>query len=174
MLQADQLRSAARLPARSLCVETRLALPIPVRTAGRCLIAILAARESFGQDRKLRFVAPDYVIYLDPEDGHLIQMKAVEPSDFGQPHQPGEIIGGWGVNELPNTPDEITQMWKNLIAALDVLLPVYVEDRRITDEVRQAARTFLRLFDIVGEKAFRPYYRALGKDFFAWLDRIAR
>lgn len=173
MLNVEQLRSAGQRAARCLPTETRLTLPTPVGPIGRARMGILAVPEAFGTDRKLRFATPAYLIYLAPEDGQLLQMKAVEPSDFGQPHQPGEIIGGWGVDELPNTPDEITQMWRDLIAALDVLIPVYLENRRLNDEVRQAAKRYLYLFDIVGEKALRPYYRALGKDFFAWLKQIA-
>jgi hypothetical protein len=174
MLTVDQLRHAVMIPARSLVDETHFTIPMPVGPPKSRRIGVLACPETLVPDRKLRFLAPDYVIYLSADDGQFLQMKAVEPSDFGQSHQPGELIGGWGVDQLPNTPDEISQMWKDWIATIDRLLPVYLFERRPTAEDRQTAREFFRLFDIISEVALRPYYRALAKEFFAWLEQIAK
>ncbi len=174
MLSVTQLRDAAEIPLRALPDETRIGLPTPVGPSGKAHIGFLCYPETLSPKKKLEFLAPNYLILLSPDDGHLIQMKAIQPSDFGQPHQPDDVIGGWGVDRLSNTPEEITRMWNDLIAALDELLPVYVENRRVTDNVRQAAKNYLYLFDIISEEAFRPYYRALGHDFYAWLERISK
>ena len=39
--------------------------------------------------------------------------------------------------------------------------------------LRAAATSFKRLFTMIGEHVLLPYYQAIGKDWFAWVDRMA-
>jgi hypothetical protein len=62
-----------------------------------------------------------------------------------------------------------------LLDTYEVLVPIYARGETFlaTADVQHAASDFQRFFPIVAHTPLLPYYRALGKDFFTWLDRVS-
>ena len=61
-----------------------------------------------------------------------------------------------------------------LLAALDALLPAFAGDVAGTAPgVHEAAVSFQQLFPVVAEAPLVPYYRAMGKDLFTLVERLA-
>jgi hypothetical protein len=174
MLTVRQYIDTSGKAAVALPDETHRSLPVPSGPAGKATIAFLFCPEAYGEDMKLLLTTPEYVAYLAVDDGHVLRMQAVTPADFGLRHAPGQVIGGWGVEAIEGTPEQIGEMWQRLLSLYEVILPAFVRSNgAVTNEVRQAAREFRTLFMRIAEQPLIPYYRALGKAFFAWLDLLS-
>ncbi|MFO0592174.1 MAG: hypothetical protein U0441_31815 [Polyangiaceae bacterium] len=177
-------------------------LPIPVKRHGAVQLAYfqLAGRwasvdetkeEAIREDDK---VTPPVVIsygnpftgeradtfYPDWRDEHpgnpkshfgLPTPKSVDKPQRDYPTAP--VIGHFSDPKwLPK--DRLEILRKRIYEGLDTLLPFYADEHRPwTEDANKAAREVRDFFPIASEPGLWPYYRAEGKDFFAWLEKNA-
>lgn len=136
--------------------------PIPVLRDQRLLIAVFQA--SAGYDPSARgsvLSPPEHVTFFDPATG----VRVTEES------RPGGRPLGVEAFDVPRT--EYHQLRAQLFGAYDVLLPAFARGLATADPtVQAAARTFKKVFPRFSGKLLYPYYKEIGKDWFAWLDRM--
>jgi hypothetical protein len=160
-------------PARTQSLYSRQSYPIPVRQEGGLRVAFLYCPHGrLDPAEGPHLLAPSHLAFLQAETGKFESIRQVTPADFGQPHQPGEDIG---IHRMPAglNVDTFYAEEDRLSRAYDVLLPAFAAG--VTDyppEVRKAAAEFRRLFPWLAEACLMPYYHTVGKEFFAWVNRI--
>src|SRR5262245_5534652 len=130
MLTVRQYIDASGNAAAALPDETHRSLPIPSGTGGTASIAFLFCPEAYGDDMKLLLTTPEYVAHLAAGDGRVLSVQAVVPADLGQRHTPGQVIGGWGVEAIEGTPEQIGEMWQRLLSLYGVILPAFLSGAR--------------------------------------------
>jgi hypothetical protein len=117
------------------------------------------------------FYAPALRATFDARTGDLRSRESVSPVELGGPHADTEVIG-LHVLAQGLTPDEYTEKRARLFSLYDRL-----ETSFVGGEARPpsggAAREFRDLFFTLTEKPLAPYYRAVGRAFFAWVDELA-
>ena len=158
---------------RVLAAETHQSFPVPVLDPKGLRIAFLycpAIRVHAG----FQLLAPEHLAVTSAATGKLEEWRAVAPDRFSQPHVRGELIGAWNMLPDGRTLDQFYAMYGRLELAYDTLLPRWAagETGAPTHVTRMAAE-FRRLFPQVTEQPLRPYYDALGKAFFTWLEELA-
>lgn len=111
--------------------------------------------------------APAYVLALRADLGEPVELAQVSPAEVGLAGAPDAWLG-----ELP-PPVEAAKRAR-LAELLDFVMPRFAAGRPGATEAERAAAAELRdLFAEVAEAPLVPCYRAVGKRFFAWLDRAA-
>jgi len=160
-------------PARTRPPETRQSYPIPVCEGKSLRAAFLFAPQGRANPVEgLHLLAPTHLAFLDAVTGKFESIRQVKPADFGQTHAPGEDIGAHrmpaGLNVATFYPEQ-----DRLFGAYDLLLPAFAAGQsNHPPEVRRAAEEFRRLFPWLAEGPLMPYYHAVGKEFFTWVNRI--
>jgi len=157
-------------------------LPIPVKRDGRLLLAGLhllyptvlptIPREEF--QRQLNEVrVPSLVSYADAITGEQLPTIDGTEKHFGIPDPPNRLLGHYDdPTWLPENRRD--QLRARILAGLDVLLPFFAdENRRCTEAANNAAAEVRDFFPLAAEPGLWPYYRAEGREFFAWLDKNA-
>jgi hypothetical protein len=120
----------------------------------------------------LHLLAPTHLAFLQAETGKFVSIRHVTPKELGQPHSPGEDIG---VHRMPVGLNVETFYIEQdrLFRAYDVLLPAFAAGAGdFPPQIRQAAAEFRRLFPWLAEACLMPYYHAVGKEYFPWVNRI--
>jgi len=159
----------------ALEVETHVSFPVAAPRPRGMRVIFLYCRSSVSPTLGLQLMPPHYLAELDPDSGRLERMVFVEPAEFGRQDPPEDYIGRYDM--LPNgrTSDQYHALRAQLLAAYDKVLPAFLRGASsFGRELRQAAQDFLSLFPQVTEQPLLPYYREVGKDMFAWLERAAR
>jgi hypothetical protein len=165
-------------------------LPVPIKRAGSIYVAAFelawpTPRPNMPSDevRRIRndVSIPMRVLYLDPLTGNKVDSTGPgydlynrsAPEHFGIANPPGRIVGHFDdPNWLP--PDRLAMLRERIFAALDVLLPFFADENRPwTEAANKAAREVRDFFPLAAEPGLWPYYKAEGKEFFAWVDRSA-
>lgn len=171
LVETARSNAAAILP-----TETHQSYPIPLDPAGRAkpvTFLYCTSRLEFGSG--LFLLAPGRRVELDAATGEVLASAAVSPADLGVGDEPGKTLGRFG---LPKdvSPEEYLKAKEALLDAYDRLLGPWYSGEAPRDAgrpTRAAAAEFRRAFAVVGEPPLAPYYRAVGKRFFAWLDDLA-
>lgn len=137
--------------------------PIPVVRDHQLLIAVFQTTAGYDpQARGSVLSPPERVTFFDPSTGVRVNE---EPRPGGPPL-------GTEPFDVPRT--EYRQLSAQLFGAYDVLLPAFAQGLAMTDPVVQnAARTFKKLFPRFSGKLLDPYYKEIGEDWVAWIDRTA-
>lgn len=138
-------------------------LPIPVLVDHRLLIAVFAASAGYDADARASVLSPpERVTFFDPSNG----LRVKEDATAGGPPLGTEPF------DVPRS--EYAQLIAQLFDAYDVLVPAFAERRSAVDPALQAAaKTYKKLFPRFSGKLLDRYYKEIGKDWFAWLDRMA-
>jgi hypothetical protein len=103
-------------------------------------------------------------------------MKNVTPAALGVNDEPGKMLGRFGLPERM-TSDQYLAEQGRLYESYDFLLPIWASGLKLeeaSDQPRAVSHEFRRLFATVSEPPLEPYYRAVGRDFFGWIDRGTR
>lgn len=154
----------------------RLSLPIPVRRLNQPLIAFMVYRSGF-RPGLVRISPPHEVIWLDPASGKLIAKTSVSPADFAQTLSAGEGSMELKRNLPPNMAIEsFRELRVRLPALYDALFELWATNPSIRSStlLQDAAREFLKSFDLVSEPPLLPYYNALGCEYFEWVRELAK
>jgi len=167
---------AQRGPGGRLADETHQSLPIPLPATAReprVAFLFLPSRLVFGVG--LFLTAPTHRAVLDASSGEVLGFEEVTSADLGVPDAPGKDLGRFG---LPKdvSPAEYLKVRDELLDAYDRLLgPWYAGEapREAGRATRAAASALKRAFAVVGEPPLAPYYAAVGKGFFGWVNELA-
>ncbi|MCL2723282.1 MAG: hypothetical protein FWD69_02500 [Polyangiaceae bacterium] len=153
----------------------RDSLPVPVRRQGQPLIAFMFYFYAFTPD--IAWVSPPgEVAWLDPVSGKLIAKTTVTPAYFGQTRSPDAGPMEWKFS-MPSgmTVDSFDKLRNRLPVLYDVLFEAWATSPSIrSSALHDAAREFLKAFDVVSEPPLLPYYNALGREYFEWVRALAR
>lgn len=155
--------------------ETYQSYPIvmpPAREGGPPRVAFLygASRSVKGEGRY--FVVPDLLAILDAASGEVTERRSVVPRDLGVPEEPGKTAG-LHVLAKGLTADEYTSRRKRLFELYDELAAAFLRDEEPSRYSREGTE-FRTLFFQLSEAPLAAYYRAVGRDFFGWVDRATR
>lgn len=137
--------------------------PIPVLRDHKLLVAVFQATAGYDPEARGSVLSPpERVTFFDPVAGARVKE---EP-------KPGGALLGTEPFDVPRA--EYRQLSAQLFGAYDVLLPAFAQGLVTADPVvHSAARTFEKLFPRFSGKLLDPYYKEIGKDWFAWIDRMA-
>jgi hypothetical protein len=153
----------------------RWSLPVPTRRQGQLLIAIMFYPAMI-KPGPVEMWPPDEVAWLDPTSGKLIASAEVSPVDFGQTHLANEPFPEWEFSLPPGmTVQSYEELHEHFFALYDVLFEAWATNPSTRSAALQsAAREFLKLFDQINEPPLRPYYDALGREYFEWVQILAK
>jgi hypothetical protein len=142
---------------------TTTSSPIPVIVDHRLLIAVFRANAGYDAEAHASVLSPpDLVTFFDPTSGARVN----EEVKSGGPPLGTEPFG------VPRS--EYAQLSAQLFGAYDTLLPAFAQGQTTADPaLRAAAATYKSLFPRFAGKLLDRYYKEIGKDWFAWLDRMA-
>jgi hypothetical protein len=152
--------------------EMRRSYPIPVKRAQGPAVVFLYATGRAVPGEGQYLAPPDYQATVDAVTGRFEGFGYLDFVRLGLAKPRIDAAGSIGVVAMPpgQTAEEFRALEQRLLDRYDALLPHYVADhRRVSAETLARAREFVELFEQVAEKPLQPYYRAVGKDFFAWL-----
>jgi hypothetical protein len=137
--------------------------PIPVLVDHRLLIAVFRATAGYDPEARASVLSPpERVTFFDPSTGARVKE---EPRPGGRP---------LGTEPFDVPRSEYRQLSAQLFGAYDVLLPAFAQGlAAAAPAVQAAAKTFKKIFPRFSGKLLAPYYTEIGKDWFAWLDRMA-
>jgi hypothetical protein len=133
-----------------------------------CRAEIVRPREG------LQLWPPNYVAFLNAGTGKFEQLKAVTPKDFDQRHDQDKPMGAYLT--LPERLDaEFLTMQVRWYQAYDELLPAFMAGLvDLGPPIQQNVAEFKALFPKVTEAPLLPYYEALGREFFGWLQAVGK
>lgn len=170
---SDLMRLGRELVMQRVPEQSRQSLPVPMRAENAWRAAFLYAPAQILPGVN-RLAAPNFVAYLDPIGGSLLELVPVTPKDFGLTDKAGELIGefrlpqGMNANEYLLERERLFGLYANLVRPwLDGAKPG-------PSDLRLRAQEFLRSFAVVSEPPLIPYYHALGRDYFDWVRKIAK
>jgi hypothetical protein len=150
-------------------ITTSTSYPVPVRRDGKVQIAFMVCPYVFnGKGSWIR--PPNKVVLEDPISGKFITEYSVSPDYFGQMDDADEKLEG-----NLSIPSDMGEVFRNsrehLFMLYDVLFEAWTTAPSVSSnsKLQDEAREFLKTFDMVSEKPLRPYYNALGYDWFGWL-----
>jgi len=126
-------------------------------------------------------VIPGQIIFVWPGTGKIQEdVYPVRPEHFGLPIPSEQTVGRFTesivgrYDDLRQPPEASREPLRNRIYdALDVLLPLFADDAAMGPEALKAAQEFRDLFPHACEPGLLPYYKVVGKDFFAWIEEKA-
>jgi hypothetical protein len=166
------LISVARIhPASALPTETHQSFPIPV--AGELPgVIFLYAPSQLVRGKGLFLYPPGHRALILARDGHFQELRPTTPAELGLSDDPKQPLGTYGLP--PNvTPEAFTEQKERLLTAYDHLMPAFFDGGAPAETTARTAKDFRAVFDQIGERILDPYYRAVGRRFFAWLDAAA-
>jgi hypothetical protein len=145
---------------------------IPARVGGQLFVVIVAGSAVPAPDGAQDIYAPRVAAFVDPITAQVDHVKTLVTGDLCADGEPGKY--------LKTNPSErvdwvaLKRDQKDLDAVYDTLLPLFAANTEsVPPEGRSAARRFKQLFPKLSINALDSCYHALGKDWFAWVDRIA-
>lgn len=168
LMRLGRLHVMDRVPEQS-----RQSLPIPVRINGALRVAFFYAPSQVLPGVN-RLAPPNFVAWFDPVTGALLTSQKVTPQDFGHLREATDFIGEYRlpkemtVNQYLVARERLFDLYANLV-------PTWMTgtQHRTVDQ-QLLAQEFLRSFDSISEPPLIPYYHALGKEFFDWVQVIAK
>jgi len=163
----DLIAAARRTTAQVYSTQTYQSQPIPGRSARGPTVMFMYGPQA-AREGSATYWATEHVVEFDAQTGALLSTReyhgAIPPGftggDFSLP--PGMSL------------DEFEGKRTEYYAALERVRWPYAEQSAPTPELIAAARAVRDLEPAVLETPLIPFYRAVGADFFAWIDRTAR
>ena len=153
--------------------QSRQSLPVPLRYGDTLQVAFFYC-PSQALPGVVRMAPPHYLARLDPATGALISLVPVTPATFHLAHPPREELGKYSLPDGMSI-DQYFALRDRLFWLYDQLTPAFAQDPQSQrTDLKPLATEFLRGFEMLSEPPVRPYYDALGADYFRWLRAIAR
>jgi len=150
----------------------RQSLPVPVRRQNQAVVAFMFCYWMI-KPGPLRIWPPNKVAWFDPVSGDLITSAEVSPTDFGQTHSADDPMQEEDEDTL--SVESFMEMRDRLFALYDILFEAWATAPSTRTTVLQgAAGEFLKIFDQISESPLRPYYNALGREYFEWTRKLAK
>jgi len=174
LMSVVQLTTVARVyPAGALPAGTHQSYPIPLPDPKGLRMAFFFCRAEIVTPRAgLQLWPPSYVAFLNARTGKFQELRAVTPKEYGQRHAEDKPMGPYLTLPERMAPEFLTAQVR-WCQAYDEIIPAFLAGLvKPAPEVRQSVAEFRALFPQVTEPPLLPYYQALGKEFFGWLNRV--
>jgi hypothetical protein len=153
----------------------RQSLPVPARRQGQLQVAFMFYACPI-RPGATQIWPPTEVAWFNPVSGKLIALIKVLPIDFGQTHSANEALDG-ARNKFPGmTTDSLMKLKQRLSTLYDTLFETWATNSSAwsRDTLKDQAHEFLQIFDKISDLPLRPYYNALGHDYFEWVRALAK
>ena len=155
---------------------THTSYPVPIRHEGQLQIVFMVCRLrlQFGGSQ---IWPPNKIIRFEPINGKIINETMVSPTDFGQADSTDKELPEWKLRQKTNmTGNMFDNLVKRLLELYNVLFAAWADNPSPAGQGRlqNQAQDFLRIFDQLAEEPLKPYYEALGRDWFGWLRALAQ
>ncbi|MCL2725989.1 MAG: hypothetical protein FWD69_16310 [Polyangiaceae bacterium] len=150
-------------------------LPVPVRSQGQLQVAFMVCPYVLRATGS-KIWTPCKVARYDPVNNKLISEVRVLPADFGQTDSPDQPMTG-NVS-VPSGMSGITfdNLKNRMFDLYDVLFEAWAVNPSTGGhgKLQGEAREFVRIFDQISAPPLRPYYDALGREYFGWVRAVAK
>ncbi len=147
--------------------RTLLPLPVPGVEGMRAAL-LFTTTEPLQGSAALRIKTPTFVAYARADSGDFLELAAITPRDLGIAQDPDHWLGDFV------EPVDVGDKRARYLDLYDATVSAFAAGRGVeTPAVKRAAADLRALFAELAEPPLAPYYRALGKRFFAWLDGAA-
>ena len=153
----------------------RISFPVPALRQGQPQVAFMICFRMVLPGPPQMW-PPSKVGWLDPVTGKRIALTKVSPADFGQTDSTDEMLE-IKPYKYPNINyDKSVILAERLFELYDILFAAWAANPSPASQGRlqNQARDFLRIFDQLAEEPLKPYYEALGRDWFGWLRALAQ
>ena len=121
----------------------------------------------------MQIYPPEYIASFHAGTGMFTELRAVHAGELGLPVGTGQSLGTYLTAAHRLAPEFLTKQGR-LYQDYDLLMDPFATSRSgLAPAERAAAMEFKSLFPQVVESPLVPYYQVLGKDFFAWIGRVA-
>ncbi|MEZ4312217.1 MAG: hypothetical protein R3F14_29665 [Polyangiaceae bacterium] len=148
-------------------------LPVPVPgVTGLRLGVMLAPTEEDEPTGERKLQPPTHVVYGLAYTGAFAEVSAVDAKSLGIPEPAESTDESADPPEPPAPIADLDAKRARVLELLDATLPLFATARP-ADAAKDEARELRDLYQEIAEPPFAPYYRALGKRFFDWIDRTA-
>jgi hypothetical protein len=145
---------------------------IPVRESGHVFVVVVAGSAVPAPGGDEQIYGPKVAAFVDPITAQVDHVKTLVTGDVCAEGEVGRLLKTTKSEKVDQDARERDQ--KDLDAAYDTLLPLFAASASsVPPEAAAAARRFKQLFPKVSIGALDPCYRALGHEWFAWIDRAA-
>jgi len=172
-MPTEHLNKLARMRSSGAVPEQyRQSLPVPILRDGSTWLAFFYCPSMFLPGKPVQLKAPRFRLTLDPRTGSLVELKAVTAREFGIRDTGDHFIGTFGLPQGMTAADYMAKLAR-FCTLLDQLLPLYGGPApSASPSLKRISNELHHLFLELSEPPLHPYYQALGKDFFTWLDRL--
>lgn len=148
-----------------------LSLPLPRRSAsGAVEVVFFVYTESVLRDRELVY-PPWQLITVDPESGDVVSRAPCTPVTFGIEADPQGAVEGFG---LTVGSQDFFASEDRLLAIAPRVWEAFARGAAPDDETRALVAEHDALFDRIAKKPLRPYYEAIGADYFRFSAGVVR
>ncbi len=163
----DLIDRARHTTAQVYPTQTFQSQPIPGRSGNRPTVMFMYGPQAV-RPGSITYWATEHFVEFDAQTGALLSTR-----EYHGPVPPGFRGGDFSLPpgmSLAQFEDKRTEYY----AALERVRWPYADQATPTPELVAAARSVRDLAPLVLEPPLMPFYRAVGADFFAWIDRTAR
>jgi hypothetical protein len=169
------IKAAALYPTVAMPDENHPSYPIPTPGAEGLRIAFLYCSAAIVEPQKgLQMKPPKYIAFFQAETGMFDELKAFIAEEWDLNPTQETWLGNYLTLPERQAPEFLTKQIR-LYQSYDLLMVPFASGQAfLSDKERKAAIEFKALFEEISEKPLLPYYQAVGKQFFTWLDRFAR
>jgi hypothetical protein len=171
-MNIKEIIQTARSHGQSLPDETRQSYPIPVRDGESLRLVFLYSNGVLKPGTGQILYAPNYRAVIDAKSGKFETLQTTSSQQLGVSHDDTKPIGTVKAPaEL--TPQETLSKQQRLYHLYDALLPAYASGREEgNSQTQELAKEFRQIFNLLSEEPLRAYYKAVGADFFGWLEKV--
>jgi hypothetical protein len=118
--------------------------------------------------------SPTYVGFVDAETARFVELRVFHADEVGLAHLEGRDLGQVPGDDAWQAP-EVVAKEAALYRGYDAILGAFAAGiAPLPVETKRAADDFAAVFAELAEAPLVPFYRGVGRAFFAWLDRVAR
>jgi len=148
--------------------------PVPVLRKGQVQIAYIVCPYIYNQKGSWIW-PPNKVAWFDPVSGDLLDEYSVAPDYFNQ-DDPVDKKFKKNLSIPSDRVDAFDNLRKRLFELYDVLFAAWAANHSSAGQgqLQNQARDFLRIFYQISKEPLKPYYEALGRDWFGWLRALAQ
>jgi hypothetical protein len=170
LIKAGSLHAKGALPA-----EGYQTYPIPVPGPSGLRVAFLYAAADVVVPLAGPLVrSPSYIGFVNAETARFDELRAFHAAEVGLGHLEGQQLGQCPGEEAWEAP-EVAAKEKRLYQGYDAILGSFAAGiAPLPVETKRAAAEFAAVFEELAEAPLMPFYRTVGRSFFAWLGRVAR
>ncbi|MFT3867628.1 MAG: hypothetical protein QM715_03915 [Nibricoccus sp.] len=147
---------------------TRQMLPIPVLKNKEVVLAIVYYG-SMDRPGSSTLSHPRWLQTIEYPSGKMIDLRPTNPEDFGL-HAWRDPIGQLTM-PAGMTANEFSLNKRKLLETMAKLLPAFRAWNNRTAADRQNVKRFKELFEKISEPPLKPYYEAIGYNWFQWLKQ---